>query len=35
MYLSLGKSLKPFILYYPLGTYNLCTVYLGLAYNPF
>ena len=35
MYLSLGKSLKPFILYYPFGTYNLCTVYLGLAYNPF
>ena len=35
MYLSLGKSLKPFILYYPLGTYNLCTIYLGLAYNPF
>ena len=35
MYLSLGKSLKPFILYYLLGTYNLCTIYLGLAYNPF
>ena len=35
MYLSLGKSLKPFILYYLFGTYNLCTGYLGLAYNPF